>query len=229
MLTRRGGDANGLRIYTLYAIDEPSCLAWMNAICEAVGPLELKYIGEGIYQSAVNADAMKQRDKSRVQAAFFKPGAVQNVKKAAGVMEKEEKVEEILTEEENNLRSLVAMDRRANNGNTVIMAGRGGRGNSVRIHGGVTRDSFSKPSLTDPPTSPLRQSAAGRLSFTTDSNSPKPADTSETSSPSFSAKRNDAIPRSSMTPFMGAGRGNRSALSALTPQNSSKSAPPNDN
>ncbi len=204
MLTRRGGDANGIRIYTLLASSEDKCIAWMNAICDAVGTLILKKNADGIYQSSVNVDAIKQRDKARVQAAFFKPANAQNIKKAAGVSEKEEVEEEILTEEEKHARSIIAMDRRANT-TSMVMSGRGGRGSGNVLRFSVqTRENItSRASIAGNSNSRGSFVASGDVSISPGNDSPLSNNSTSPTRP---------IRRQSNVVYTGAGRGNRSAL-----------------
>lgn len=146
VLSRTGGDDNGIRVLTLISWDKEECFTWMDTLCQAAGTLDLVKRGEGVYVSEVNADAIKKRDRRRVQSAYFKPKGG-DILKMTGRLSSEQR--EVEAEEEDVVRdgSLIASPSRASmtierrgSAAGALMAGRGlgaGSRNSMS-----TRNSF---------------------------------------------------------------------------------------
>lgn len=119
----------GRKSMTICAINEAACIEWMEAICAVTGTIELVPSKGGAYHSVKSPVAAKQREDARLQNSILRLEDLGHIKKAAGVNFKSfeefvEDTDEFLTEEDRNLRSMIALDRRAN-ASTMVIAGRG--------------------------------------------------------------------------------------------------------
>jgi len=141
VLSRTGGDDNGIRVLTLISWDKEECLTWMETLCETAGTLTLVMRSEGVYQSEVDSEAIKQRDRRRVQSTYFKPKGNDILKVASRLSsEQREVMEEDRVEDEDEssrntpARVIAVPAERRGSAASALMAGRG--------NGGVNRNSM---------------------------------------------------------------------------------------
>lgn len=146
VLSRVGGDDNGIRVLTLISWDKEECFTLMELLCQNAGTLNLVKRSEGVYSSEVNADAIKKRDRQRVQSAYFKPKGNDILKTVSRLSSEQreaaETAEEDIIQDESVTspsRSSMTFERRGS-ASGALMAGRGsGAGNRNSMH---ARNSF---------------------------------------------------------------------------------------
>ena len=160
----RGGDSNGIRVFT-FAVSSPElCKSWMNELCAANGQLVMKEIPDATttggcrWISEGNSDLLKRRDdaKRKGSLVYAKEATINKVQSAAtsaagsddhamGNMEEhqdpsvaeEEARAHLLALEKRNAATVV---RRPSN-TSALNAGRGGTGLRGTTPGAVHRDS----------------------------------------------------------------------------------------
>ncbi len=153
----RGGDANGIRIFTLNASSPELCRNWMDELCAANGKFVIKENPETNHLSSESSsDLLKRRDdaKRKGSIVYAKEATINKVHATGSSAATEEAaaqaMEATISEEEAHAR-LLALEKR--NAATVVRrpsntsalnAGRGGAGVPRTITPGtIQRDSDS--------------------------------------------------------------------------------------
>lgn len=156
----RGGDSNGIRLFT-FAVSSPElCKSWMDELCAANGQLVMKEIPEtGRWVSEGNSDLLKRRDdaKRKGSLVYAKEATINKVQSAASSsaggddhnasgggddhqdpsIAEEEARAHLLALERRNAATVV---RRPSN-TSALNAGRGGAGVRGSTPGALHRDS----------------------------------------------------------------------------------------